>query len=79
LVDLGCKGLVFGSITNEHLIDEIFLKRLSEEISFNKVDVTFHKASDYTTNLIQTYETLTKFNVPRVLTQGGILKIEENF
>ena len=75
MVDIGCKGLVFGAITNGHLIDEIFLEKLSEEISFNKVDVTFHKASDYTTNLVDTYETLSKYNIQRVLTQGGTSKI----
>ena len=46
------------------------------EIS-NKIDVTFHKASDQT-DLVQTFEVLRKYGIKRVLTQGGKGPIEEN-
>ena len=50
-------------------MDEELLSKLNSEIS-NKIDVTFHKASD-STNLLDSYERLKALGIKRVLTQGG--------
>ena len=43
----GGKGLVIGSITPDNKVDEELISKLNDSIS-NKIDVTFHKASDAT-------------------------------
>ena len=73
---MGAKGLVIGAINSDFKVDTSFLSSLKSEIS-NKIDLTFHKASDET-NLVETYETLKKYEIGRVLTQGGKKSIEEN-
>ena len=65
----GGKGLVIGSITPDNKVDEELISKLNDSIS-NKIDVTFHKASD-ATNLPESYERLKPLGIKRVLTQGG--------
>jgi copper homeostasis protein len=76
LCELGAKGLVIGAITPDRKIDEEFISQIKAEIS-NKVDLTFHKASDET-NLLETYDKLKAFDIRRVLTQGGKSSISQN-
>mgnify|MGYP000256476077 CR=1 FL=1 len=73
---MGAKGLVIGSVTKDNQVDEDLLLKLKGAIS-NKIEVTYHKASDLT-NLVQTYEKLKGLGVNRVLTQGGKGPILEN-
>jgi copper homeostasis protein CutC len=75
---LGAKGLVIGCITKESQIDTEFLEMFSKEINTDKIDVTFHKASDYTQDLPGAYETLQKYGISRVLTQGGSASLLDN-
>ena len=67
---------MIGSITSDNKVDEELLLKLNKEIS-NKIDVTFHKASDLT-NLVESYERLRALGIKRVLTQGGKGSILEN-
>lgn len=76
-MDSGVKGLVIGAITTQNLVDQAFLKHFRETIS-NKIDVTFHKASDFTPDLSNTYLTLKEYDINRVLTQGGSASVLEN-
>ena len=69
-MDSGAKGLVIGAITSDNLVDEQFLQLFREKVS-NKVEVTFHKASDQVTSLSETYDVIKKYEIERVLTQGG--------
>lgn len=50
----------------------------SKEINTDKIDVTFHKASDYTQDLPAAYGTLQKYGISRVLTQGGSASLLDN-
>ena len=53
------------------------MKRVMEEVG-GKVSVTFHKASDSTSDLLKTVHLLEKYGVNRVLTQGGTTPILQN-
>lgn len=55
LVEMGCRGVVLGAITEEKRVDERFLEMLADQVSLGKVDVTFHKAADQTADLVETY------------------------
>ena len=76
MIESGGKGLVIGSISSDNKVDEELVSKLFDEIS-NKIDVTFHKASDLT-NLVEAYEKLRSLGIKRVLTQGGKGTIMEN-
>ena len=77
LVEMGCRGIVLGAVTEQKRVDERFLEMLADQVPLGKVDVTFHKAADQT-DLVETYATLQRHKVRRVLTQGGVGKIEAN-
>jgi copper homeostasis protein CutC len=49
-----------------------------KEINTNKVDVTFHKAFDQVSNVVEAYDELSSLGINRVLTQGGSKPILQN-
>ncbi len=75
---MGVKGLVFGGITDSKCIDGKMVHKLMKEINTSKIDVTFHKAFDQVSNLVEAYDQLSSFGINRVLTQGGSKSIIQN-
>ncbi|MCR2822916.1 copper homeostasis protein CutC [Lederbergia panacisoli] len=67
---LGTNGIVIGALTEDGRVDVEVMKRLLNEAE--ELDVTFHRASDFSRNLEETLEVLTQFKqVKRILTAGG--------
>lgn len=67
---LGVAGVVFGLLTEENSIDLPNTQRLAQKAQ--PLDVTFHKAIDYTPNPLKSFERLNTIEgISRVLTSGG--------
>jgi len=66
----GVAGVVFGLLTEEGQIDVKNTSRLAKLAS--PLEVTFHKAIDYTNDILQSFRELNTINeITRVLTSGG--------
>lgn len=62
-------GVVIGTLTKEHSID---IDLTNDLLSLARpMKVTFHKAIDYTSNIIEEFKKLLKTDVDRMLTSGG--------
>lgn len=67
----GVAGVVFGLLTNEGKIDIENTSRLAK-LAF-PLEVTFHKAIDYTDDLLKSFQELNEIEgITRVLTSGGM-------
>ncbi|MCJ8007472.1 copper homeostasis protein CutC [Lederbergia wuyishanensis] len=67
---LGANGIVIGALTEDGRVDVEVMQRLLEEAE--GLDVTFHRAIDFSRNLEETLEALIQFKqVKRILTAGG--------
>jgi len=67
----GVAGVVFGLLTPEGKIDIDNTNRLAK-LAF-PLEVTFHKAIDYSNNIIQSFQELNEIEgITRVLTSGGM-------
>ncbi|MDP3914825.1 MAG: copper homeostasis protein CutC [Bacteroidota bacterium] len=67
----GVAGVVFGLLTNEGKIDIENTRRLAK-LAF-PLEVTFHKAIDYTGDLLKSFQELNEIEgITRVLTSGGM-------
>ena len=67
---LGVAGVVFGLLTEENSIDLINTQLLARKAQ--PLEVTFHKAIDYTPDPLKSFERLnTTEGITRVLTSGG--------
>lgn len=67
---LGVAGVVFGLLTEENSIDLPNTQRLAQKAQ--PLDVTFHKAIDYTPDPLKSFERLNTIEgISRVLTSGG--------
>lgn len=67
----GVAGVVFGLLTLEGKIDIDNTNRLAK-LAF-PLEVTFHKAIDYSNNIIQSFQELNEIEgITRVLTSGGM-------
>lgn len=63
-------GVVFGLLTPENAIDLKNTARLAKLAA--PLDITFHKAIDYTTNILNSFQELNSIDeITRVLTSGG--------
>ncbi|WP_035053663.1 copper homeostasis protein CutC [Carnobacterium pleistocenium] len=73
--NLGLDGIVFGCLTNDHLIDEDAMEQLLEE-SYG-LQTTFHMAFDAipVENQFEAIDWLAEHGVQRILTHGGDLSI----
>jgi copper homeostasis protein len=66
----GVAGVVFGLLTNENTIDIENTRRLAKQAF--PLEVTFHKANDYTGDLLKSLQELNEIEgITRVLTSGG--------
>lgn len=67
----GVAGVVFGLLTPENAIDLEKTIRLAKLAA--PLDITFHKAIDYSINILKSFQELNTVNgVTRVLTSGGM-------
>ena len=67
----GVAGVVFGLLTDENFIDFEKTERLVK-LAF-PLEVTFHKAIDYSANVLRSFEELNRIDgLTRVLTSGGM-------
>ena len=67
---LGVAGVVFGLLTKDDKIDIDNTRRLAK-LAF-PMEVTFHKAIDYTTDILKSFQELNDISeITRVLTSGG--------
>lgn len=67
---LGGDGIVIGPLTPNNVIDEEALKHLLDEAE--GLDVTIHKAFDFTPNFEEALECLAKYpQISRIATSGG--------
>ncbi|MEH7226265.1 copper homeostasis protein CutC [Bacillus sp. JJ1566] len=72
--ELGAAGIVFGSLTENGEIDEVFLEKVIEIAGGMKI--TFHRAVDEAKDILEAYKTLQKYSdsIQTVLTSGGAPK-----
>jgi copper homeostasis protein len=69
--EAGVAGVVFGLLTKENTIDIKNTQRLVKQAF--PLDVTFHKAIDYTSDILQSFQELNAIDgISRVLTSGGM-------
>jgi len=74
--ELGGSGIVIGTLTKEHVVDEKTLKYLLD--AAGDLDVTFHKAFDYTRDQHEALACLAKYpKVKRIATSGGLQSATE--
>lgn len=67
----GVAGVVFGLLTKENTIDIANTSRLAR-LAF-PLEVTFHKAIDYSNDVLKSFQELNSINgITRVLTSGGM-------
>ena len=65
-----CKSIVFGALTMDRHIDQTFLKEITEAIGDQVL--CFHKAIDYTTNILESCSVLSTYDkVSEILSSGG--------
>lgn len=68
--EAGVAGVVFGLLTEEGTIDIKNTLRLAQIAA--PLEVTFHKAIDYTTDILKSFQELNDIDgITRVLTSGG--------
>jgi copper homeostasis protein len=67
---LGVAGVVFGLLTEDGEIDVENTSRLATLAA--PMDITFHKAIDYSNDVLQSFQQLNRISgITRVLTSGG--------
>ena len=71
VLNLGCYGIVFGSLNKDSTVDEKTLEKIIQ-LSDN-LDITFHRAFDEIDQQLRAYRVLNNYNnqVKRILTSGG--------
>ncbi len=68
--EAGVAGVVFGLLTGQNTIDVENTRRLAKLAS--PLEVTFHKAIDYTSDILRSFQKLNAIDgITRVLTSGG--------
>jgi len=67
----GVAGVVFGLLTNDGAVDVENTQRLAKLAA--PLEVTFHKAIDYSNDILQSFQQLNAIDgITRVLTSGGM-------
>lgn len=67
---LGCKGVVFGLLSGNE-IDTYNTQLLTDFSKSLSLEVTFHRAIDFTDNIFKSVERLVDIGTTRLLTSGG--------
>lgn len=75
--ELGVQGVVFGCLNEKKQIDIYILEKFLKLA--DGMDITFHRAIDEASDIQQAYQTLINYSayINRVLTSGGVSKVEE--
>ena len=66
----GADGIVFGSLNEDHTIDEKFVCKMTYLIHAYGAEAVFHKAFDETPDPFEACETLIRCGADRILTSG---------
>lgn len=66
----GADGIVFGSLNNDHTVDEAFTNQMVKLIHSYGKEAVFHKAFDLTPDPFKATESLISLHVDRILTSG---------
>lgn len=69
-LDAGTDGIVFGSLNQDHTIDEAFTEKMVSLIHSYHKEAVFHKAFDETADPYAAMHTLIQLHVDRILTSG---------
>lgn len=67
---VGCKGVVFGVVSEDKNIDIYKTNVLVDYSNTLGLEVTFHRAVDFTDNIFKSVEQLIQLNTTRILTSG---------
>lgn len=68
--NLGCSGVVFGLLSDKE-IDTFNTQLLTDFSKSLSLEVTFHRAVDFTENIFKSVESIVNIGVNRILTSGG--------
>lgn len=71
-----CKGVVFGILNEKHEVNIDKTRRLTHYAKDLGLQVTFHRAIDFTHNYYKSVETLINCQVSRILTSGGASNVD---
>ncbi|MBK2125441.1 copper homeostasis protein CutC [Fangia hongkongensis] len=69
--EIGIHGVVFGSLTNDRVIDVIKTKEIAALAKAYHLETTFHRAIDMSADYFASIETCIELGVTRILTSGG--------
>lgn len=70
MLENGADGIVFGFLNADDTVNAEKSKEMIDLIHSYQKEAVFHKASDVSTNLDETVETLAKLGIDRILTSG---------
>ncbi|MDC0535492.1 copper homeostasis protein CutC [Francisellaceae bacterium] len=77
LEKIGINGFVIGALDKHNNIDEKFLAPFIEFASKKKLEITFHRAIDLTTDYFDALQRLCDLGFTRVLTSGHRANVEQ--
>lgn len=75
--NLNCKGVVFGLLNKENELD---IKKINPLVQFSKdlgLEITFHRAIDFSKNINKSIEILIECGIDRILTSGGKADVDK--
>lgn len=76
---LGCKGVVFGILTKNNEVDVNATQMLALFAKSLGLEITFHRALDFTNDIFKSISYLTSLDFTRILTSGGKMNVDEGF
>ncbi|WP_208591944.1 copper homeostasis protein CutC [Gracilibacillus suaedae] len=77
MMSVGASRFVLGGLKQDFTIDEILIEKVIA--TYPSINITFHRAIDYSSDLMQSYEILSMYknHIKRILTSGGAPNCEE--
>lgn len=74
--DLGVKGVVFGCLDTANEIDSEACELLIKIAKSKNLEITFHRAVDFTTDFLASFKKISSIGFDRILTSGKELSAE---
>ncbi|MFH1001573.1 MAG: copper homeostasis protein CutC [Bacteroidota bacterium] len=74
--DLGVKGVVFGCLDTANEIDSLACELLIKIAKSKNLEITFHRAIDFTTDFLASFKKISSIGFDRILTSGKELSAE---
>ncbi|WP_163582792.1 copper homeostasis protein CutC [Gracilibacillus saliphilus] len=77
MMSIGASRFVLGGLKEDFTIDQILIEKVI--VTYPSINITFHRAIDYSSDLRQSYEILSmyKSHIKMILTSGGAPNCEE--